>query len=472
MLLAVLAAGAAAGAAAADPFELLVTTKTGKLQGLVEDGSRKWLGVPYAEPPIGPRRWSPPVPKKPWGEAPRPATFNTPDCAQFGPGWPSLGMTGLNFTSEDCLTLNIFAPPTTPAGGAPVVVYFPAGAYTWGAANDAENNGYGASRAPGWQSTIFVAANYRTGIFGFLGHGSLRARDPSGSTGCYGAQDQREALRWVKANIAAFGGDPERVTIFGESAGATSITTHMVMEKSWGLFHRAAADSGGFSDWVRAFDDAADVFENVSRTLGCAGASDPVACLVAKPTGALLNVSDPFYGNGSLPHPESVLGTQWAPVVDGVELKAKPQALLAEGRVAPGVPMLLGSNKDEGSLFRQQGVGDYIGSEFMFHNWLNDSFVRLAKVLVVAACLAAEPSCFGGAARARRWRTRSARRASTRPRRPPPTTWATNPCGPCCSPTCSATSRCTAPRAAPRPRSAAPAPAPAPSSTASSTRPT
>ena len=82
--------------------------------------------------------------------------------------------------------------------------------------------------------------------------------------------------------------------------------------------------------------------------------------------------------HGSLPPPESVLGTQWAPVVDGVELKAKPQALLAEGRVAPGVPMLLGSNKDEGSLFRQQGVGDYIGSEFMFHNWLNDSFVRLA----------------------------------------------------------------------------------------------
>ena len=107
--------------------ELLVTTKTGKLQGFVEQGSRKWLGVPYAEPPVGDRRWRPPAPKKPWGAATRPATEFKPDCAQFGPGWPSLGVTNLNTTSEDCLTLNIFSPLGTTPGGAPVVVFFPAG---------------------------------------------------------------------------------------------------------------------------------------------------------------------------------------------------------------------------------------------------------------------------------------------------------------------------------------------------------
>lgn len=354
--------------------QLLVDTAQGKLQGFVEQGSRKWLGVPFAEPPVGDKRWRPPEPKKPWGSAARPATEFKPDCAQFGPGWPSLGITNLNTTSEDCLTLNVFSPLATASGGAPVVVFFPAGGYTWGAANDAEMNAFGKSSAPGWQDAVFVTANYRVSIFGFLAHKSLRSRSPSGSTGCYGSQDQREALRWVQQNIAAFGGDPKRVMIFGESAGATSITTHMVMKDSWGLFQRAAADSGGFSDWVRNFDDASDVFENVTASVGCADKPDPVACMVAKPTKDLLDATDPFYGyvNGKhpvLPHPESVLGTQWAPVVDGVEMTATPQALLEQGHVAPGVPMLLGSNRDEGSLFREQT--DYLADEEMFDGWLN-----------------------------------------------------------------------------------------------------
>ena len=246
LLLAIPAALAVPHATAMAPGpELLITTKTGKLQGFVEQGSRKWLGVPYAEPPIGDR----------------PATAFKPDCAQFGPGWPSLGVTNLNTTSEDCLTLNIFSPLGVVPGGAPVVVFFPAGGYTWGAANDAEMNAYQKAAAPGWQNTVFVTANYRVSIFGFLAHKSLRSRSPSRSTGCYGSQDQRESLRWVQDNIAAFGGDPKRVMIFGESAGATSITTHMVMKDSWGLFQRAAADSGGFSPWVRTFEDASDVFE-------------------------------------------------------------------------------------------------------------------------------------------------------------------------------------------------------------------
>ena len=345
--------------AARPQYQVLVNTTTGSLQGFVEQGSRKWLGVPYAEPPVGDRRWRPPAPKKHWGSAPRDATMFKPDCAQFGPGWPSLGITDLNTTSEDCLTLNVFAPLGTVAGGAPVVVFFPAGGYTWGAANDAEMNAYAKASAPGWQNVVFVTANYRVSIFGFLAHQSLRSRSPSGSTGCYGSQDQREALRWVQSNIAQFGGDPKRVMIFGESAGATSITTHMVMKDSWGLFQRAAADSGGFSDWVRNFDDASDVFENVTAALGCADKPDPVACMVAKPTKDLLDATDPFYGyvhgkHPVLPHPESVLGTQWAPVVDGVEMTATPQILLEQGHVAPNVPMLLGSNRDEGSLFREQ----------------------------------------------------------------------------------------------------------------------
>jgi para-nitrobenzyl esterase len=134
----------------------LVQTKSGSLQGFVERGSRKWLGVPYAEPPVGDLRWRPPQPYKPWGAEPRDATEFKPDCAQFGPGWPSLGETGLNYTSEDCLTMNIFAPLAPVPGGAAVIVFFPAGGYTWGAANDGEMNAYGKSSAPGWQDVVFI----------------------------------------------------------------------------------------------------------------------------------------------------------------------------------------------------------------------------------------------------------------------------------------------------------------------------
>jgi para-nitrobenzyl esterase len=128
---------------------LRVDTKSGPLQGFVEQGSRKWLGIPYAQPPVGDKRWRPPEPVHAWGPALRDATEFKPDCAQFGPGWPSLGETGLNYTSEDCLTLNIFSPLAVAPAGAPVIVFFPAGGYTWGAAHDAEMNAYLKSAAPG-----------------------------------------------------------------------------------------------------------------------------------------------------------------------------------------------------------------------------------------------------------------------------------------------------------------------------------
>ena len=174
------------------------------------------------------------------------------------------------------------------------------------------------------------------------------------------------------------GGDPTNVTIFGQSSGGASVAAHLVMPESWGLFSKAIIESGSFSNWgAHSFEGAEQNYHGVLAEAGCGRlvdtptASAQLQCLVNADTSVAVSAA----AATALPCRD---GCAWAPVVDGVELKAKPQALLAEGRVAPGVPMLLGSNKDEGSLFRQQGVGDYIGSEFMFHNWLNDSFVRLA----------------------------------------------------------------------------------------------
>lgn len=291
-----------------------------------------------------------------------------PCATQIGPGWASLGglikdchdfvhgcpnMTWSNATSEDCLTLNVYSPARSSdaSAGFPVVVYFPAGAFQWGASNDEENNGYHKSITPGWRSTVFVSANYRTGIFGFLASDSLRKRSGDNSSGLLGVHDQTTVLNWVKNNIAAFGGDPKRVMIFGESAGATSMSLHLVMPESKGLYHAVAIDSGAFNQWAyRSWDDAVDIWKNVTKALGCDQWSEPLECMLTKSQATLLNVSDAYYGNAtgkSLPHPEAINATQWGPVVDGVLLPQSPMQMLYEGKImgaTPSVPVLMGSN--------------------------------------------------------------------------------------------------------------------------------
>eukprot|EP01052_Picozoa_sp_SAG31_P022724 SAG31_NODE_1822_length_7193_cov_3.631802_7_plen_155_part_00 len=129
--------------------------------------------------------------------------------------------------------------------------------------------------------------------------------------------------------------------IFGESAGATSVSLHLVMPESFGLFHAVAIDSGAFNQWTyKPFSYAVDVYNNVTNALGCFDWDDPVACLLTKDTWALLNVSDAYYGNdtaSNLPHPEATNATQWGPVVDGVLLTDDPHLLLRKGQVAPNV---------------------------------------------------------------------------------------------------------------------------------------
>ena len=337
----------------------------GSLRGLQQRGvngapdEAAWLGIPYAQPPVRELRWRPPqTPASKWRGV-RNATTFAPDCAQLGPSWPSLGDAATEArSSEDCLYVNVFSPAAR-GPPKPVVVFFPSGAFMWGAANDLEIS----ARPQSWHDTVLVTVGYRLSVFGFLGARELRARSPDNSTGLYGLQDQRAALQWVQRNIAAFGGNPGNVTIFGESAGATSVSAHLVMPQSWGLFHAAVMDSGAFNSWTRKpMSFAQDSFDEIVANLGCGAAAEAhvVDCMLNMSTGTLLNASDPYFSGANasnLPHPDDVAGTQWGPITEGVQLPLPPVELLREGRVAP-VPVLLGTNLNEGTDFMDRNVPD------------------------------------------------------------------------------------------------------------------
>lgn len=228
--------GLSAGPHAAAQTRPVARVAQGGLVGSWEAGLRVFRGIPYAAPPVGERRWRPPAAPSSWR--------GTRDARAFGPGcvqppYPSdsVYFEPLGATSEDCLTLNIWAPKR--AAKAPVIVWIHGGALLHGAsASPMYDGGEFAKRG-----VVFVSINYRLGVFGWLAHPALSAESPEHVSGNYGLLDQIAALRWVRANIAAFGGDPSKVTVMGESAGALSITYLLTSPKARGLFARAIMQS-------------------------------------------------------------------------------------------------------------------------------------------------------------------------------------------------------------------------------------
>lgn len=210
--------------------------ETGRLEGISQGGADAFLGTPYAAPPTGERRWRPPVAAKAWRGVRR-ADAYAPACPQAGvsmPGEPPPR------TDEDCLYLNVWRPATRSDEPLPVVVWIHGGGWTNGATSLPL---YAGDRLAA-RGVVFVSIAYRLGALGFLAHPALSA-EGGGQSGDYGLMDQVAALRWVQRNIAAFGGDPGRVTIAGQSAGAMSVSALMASPQAAGLFHRAIAQSGG-----------------------------------------------------------------------------------------------------------------------------------------------------------------------------------------------------------------------------------
>ena len=312
ILAAWLAAFSAAGAA--QPAAPIVTIDSGKLAGNEKDGMMSFLGIPYAAPPTGDRRWRAPQPAKAWQHT-RQATEFGPVCRQTA-DWVKMPQ------SEDCLTLNIWAPAVKRDKPYPVLVWIHGGGL---------NSGHGSEWGPqGGKSIvqkglILVSMNYRLGVFGFFAHPELSADSSSRASGNQGLRDQIAALQWIKRNIAAFGGDPDRVTIAGNSAGGSSVAALTVSPLAKGLFQRGIAQSG-----VAGPMPAKATAEKLGSALGEA--------LKAQNLGDLRKQSA-----------EDLLKQKWRPMpnLDGAVFTEQPQQSFAAGHQNK-VPMLLGWNADEG----------------------------------------------------------------------------------------------------------------------------
>ena len=324
--LAGLALAGACVAASADPLK--VKTAQGKAHGkTINDGKvRAWLGLPYAAPPSGELRWKAPQPPAKW-KGDRDASKFAAHCAQnhvfddmvFQDDGPS----------EDCLYLNVFAPATADSKAKlPVMFWIHGGGFSGGGSNEPRHNG---DFLP-LKGVVLVTINYRLGVFGFLATADL-AKEADGAAGNYGFMDMVAALQWVKSNIKEFGGDPNNVTIFGESAGSFAVSTLMAAPSAQGLFHKAIGESGGaVGRNVLAYDALAE--REAKDQIFVDGLNvKTLAELRALPTQAILDAS-------------KKPGVGFPPDVDGKFLKESVGDTYTAGKQAH-MPMIAGWNTDE-----------------------------------------------------------------------------------------------------------------------------
>ncbi|WP_436789013.1 carboxylesterase/lipase family protein [Yinghuangia sp. YIM S10712] len=321
-LLSAVGVGSAPATAADGPT---VTTRYGQVQGKADETAHSYLGIPYAAPPVGDQRWKPPAPPARWSGV-RDATTPGNPCMQRGSQTPWGDLAGPGTPSEDCLYLNVYTPAQRSTFPKPVMVWIHGGGFTVGSGTF-----YDGANLASRGDVVVVNFNYRLGAFGYFAHPGLAGESPHGISGNYGLLDQQAALRWVQANIAAFGGDPDNVTIFGESAGGGSVCQNLASPLTTGLFDRAIAQSGcGFP--LPAQESQQHNGAAWAASLGCAD----VACLRAKPADQLLAAA-------------ASPTARWVPNVDGKVLPLQMAEAFASGRFHR-VPVLQGTTADEGRL--------------------------------------------------------------------------------------------------------------------------
>ena len=310
--------------AAADPS--IVVTERGPVRGTVTDGLRQFLGIPYAAPPLRNLRWRPPREHASWS-APLDTTRFAPHCPQ------QASVFGTESVSEDCLFLNIFTPSDAPnerdkSHGYPVMVWIHGGALTVGESDD-----YIPKKLVRQGGVIVVTINYRLGALGFLAHPALSAESPHHISGNYGILDQQFALQWVKRNISAFGGDPQTVTLFGESGGGLSIFSQLTSPTANGLFNRGIVESGAYELTLPTLADEESHGKAFAALVGCD--DQRARCLRSKSVKKILNNWGVFDSN---------------PNVDGKVLPLSLDEAFAVGQFNH-VPLIHGTNHDEWRFF-------------------------------------------------------------------------------------------------------------------------
>ncbi len=288
-------------------------------------GIRTFRGVPFASPPVGDLRWQPPQPIKNWKGVRKAAQFG-PRCMQR----PIFGdmVFRSNGMSEDCLYLNVWTPAKSGKERLPVLVYFYGGGFVAGDGSEARYDGESMAR----KRIVALTVNYRLGVFGFLAHPELTKESPRHASGNYGLLDQNAALRWVQQNIAAFGGDPKKVTIAGESAGSISVSAQMASPLSKDLIAGAIGESGSIIGALSAVSLAEGETNGIKFATNIGATS--LAALRAMPAEQLLDAT----AKPGMPYP--------APTVDGYLFPKLPVEIYAAGEQAH-VPLLVGSNSEE-----------------------------------------------------------------------------------------------------------------------------
>lgn len=301
-------------------FRTLVHTRSGLVRGVIEGNLRAFRGLPYAAPPVGSLRWRPPEPAPGWA--------GIRDASSFGPLCPQITAAGNLTGNEDCLTLNIFTAADQPAHDQPVVVFFHGG-----------GNARGSGSQPSFDKpllathgVIVVTAEYRLGILGQFVHPALSA-EGGGSSGNYLMMDMIAALRWVRENIGAFGGDADRVMVFGQSAGSYETEGLLASPAAQGLFSAAGMESGSIpSGQSMSQADLEAAHAPLAARVGCDGAPDVLACLRAVPAFTLVT---------------NQAGLPFNLTIEPRVLPVDPFDMIAQNGLP--VPLLIGSNSAENS---------------------------------------------------------------------------------------------------------------------------